>query len=173
MIVFRQADPRYPLLREHPPQPAGRWNESGQLTHYFSDTPDGAWAEFLRHEGILDAEDLACVRRAIWAVDIGDEPPDRVELSDVVLTDGHEPWSQCQRVADALRKEGESGLAAPSAALLAGGARGWRVDSGLQPGPHRDGETIALFDPRPDLIGWPVTVDGRPADDLLDRVRPL
>jgi hypothetical protein len=40
------------------------------LTHYFTDTPDGAWAEFLRHEAIFDPEDLLTVRRAPWAVDI-------------------------------------------------------------------------------------------------------
>ena len=34
--------------------------------HYFSDTPDGAWAEFLCHEEITDPEDLPGIRRALW-----------------------------------------------------------------------------------------------------------
>ena len=63
------------------------------------------------------------------------------------------------------------GIAAPSAALNAGGARGWRVDGGLQPGPDRDGMVFALFGRRPDLIGWAATVDARPNPDLLPRVR--
>ena len=51
MIVFRQADPRYPFLWESPDQPAGRWHGPGEgPAHYFSDTPVGAWAELLRHE---------------------------------------------------------------------------------------------------------------------------
>ena len=70
MIAFRHADPRFPFLWEDSSQPAGRWNMPGQLTHYFADTPDGAWAEFLRHEEIFDPEDLLTVRRALWAVDI-------------------------------------------------------------------------------------------------------
>ena len=68
MIAFRHADPRFPFLWEDSSQPAGRWNTAGQLTHYFTDTPDGAWAEFLRHEEIFDPEDLLTVRRAPWAV---------------------------------------------------------------------------------------------------------
>ena len=52
MIAFRHADPRFPFLREDSSQHVGRWNGTGELTHYFCDTPDGAWAEFLRHEEI-------------------------------------------------------------------------------------------------------------------------
>ena len=59
MIAFRHADPRFPFLREDSSQPAGRWNAPGELTHYFCDTPDGAWAEFLRHEEIDDPEDIS------------------------------------------------------------------------------------------------------------------
>ena len=71
---------RFAFLREHPPQSAGRWNTRDELTHYFCDTPDGAWAEFLRHEEIVDAEDLPTIRRDLWAVDIGDEPGAQPEL---------------------------------------------------------------------------------------------
>ena len=54
MIAYRHANPRFPFLREESSQAAGRWNAPGELTHYFCDTPDGAWAEFLRHEEIRD-----------------------------------------------------------------------------------------------------------------------
>ena len=171
MIAFRHTDPRYPFLWEHASQPAGRWNAPGELTHYFSDTPDGAWAEFLRHEEILDPEDLPTIRRALWAVDIGDEPSASPELPQQTLTGGPASWPACQRRASALREMGVRGITAPSAALPPGGAHGWRVDGGLQPGPARDGKVFALFGSRPDLVGWAATVDGRPGEELLARVR--
>lgn len=171
MIAFRHADPRFPFLWEDSSQPAGRWNEAGRLTHYFTDTPDGAWAEFLRHEEIVDPADLQTVRRALWVVEIGDEPAVRPELAPESLTGGWESWSACQEEADRLRSSGASGLTAPSAALRSGGAHGWRVDGGFQSGPARDGKVFALFGSCPDLVGWPATVAGRPGEDLLGRVR--
>ena len=75
MIGFRQADPRYPFLWSDPSQPAARWHGEGDgPAHYFADTPDGAWAELLRHEEIHDPADVATFRRALWAVELGDEP---------------------------------------------------------------------------------------------------
>src|SRR5690606_7733130 len=74
VIVFRQADSRVPPLWETSDQPAGRWHGDGEgPAHYFADTPDGAWAEFLRHEEITDPADLEGVRRRLWAVEIGDD----------------------------------------------------------------------------------------------------
>jgi len=55
--------------------------------------------------------------------------------------------------------------------LREGAAHGWRVDGGPQPAAPRDGRVIVLFGRRPDLVGWLATVDGRPAEDLLARVR--
>ena len=171
MIAFRHVDPRFPFVWEDSSQPAGRWNAPGQLTHYFTDTPDGAWAEFLRHEEIVDPADLQTVRRALWAVDIGDEPAAHPELGLEALAGGPESWSDCQREADRLRSDGSLGLTAPSAALRSGGAHGWRVNGGLQAGPVRDGKVFALFGPRPDVIGWLAATGGRPDEELLDRVR--
>jgi hypothetical protein len=75
MIGFRQADPRYPFLWSDPSQPAARWHADGEgPAHYFADTPDGAWAELLRHEEIHDPADVVTIRRALWAVELGDEP---------------------------------------------------------------------------------------------------
>ena len=62
------------------------------------------------------------------------------------------------------------GITAPSAALYQGGAHRWRVDSGLQSGPERNGMVIALFGPRPDLVGRAATIEGRPSEELLESV---
>ena len=171
MIAFRHTDPRFPFLRETPAPTGGRWNHAGELAHCFSDTPDGAWAEFLRHEEIHDPEDLPHVRRALWAVEVADLPAARPALAAEVLTGGQQSWAACRREAVRLRREGHAGLVAPSAALVTGGAHGFRVEGGERPGPPRDGVTIVLFGTRPDLIGWQAVASGGPAPDLLDRVR--
>jgi hypothetical protein len=72
-----------------------------------------------------------------------------------------------------LRKAGARGLVAPSAALEPEGARGSRVDEGLKPGPAREPKVIVLFGRRPDVVGWAVVEEGRPAGSLLGHVRPL
>lgn len=166
MIVFRHADPRFPFLREDSSQPAGRWNAAGELTHYFCDTPDGAWAEFLRHEEIDDPRDILTIRRALWAVEIGQPPSLRPDLPGETLTGGLETWQACQRFAQGHRANTD-GIITHSAALRPGGAHGWRVEAGVRPGPARDGQVIALFGPRPDLVGWKAAEESRPGEELL------
>jgi RES domain len=171
MIVFRQTDARYPFLWESDAQPAGRWHARGDgPAHYFADTPDGAWAEFLRHEEITDLEDLATIRRQMWAVEIGDSRPERVGLPQDVLTGGFETYPRCQAEARRLRERGARRIAAPSAALRRGGARGCMVANGVHEAESRDGAVIVLFGPPADLIGWVAAEAARPPDDLLDRV---
>jgi hypothetical protein len=41
----------------------------------------------------------------------------------------------------------------------------------LRKGALRDGTVIALFGPRPDLLGWEAVHEGRPSAGLLGRVR--
>lgn len=174
MIVFRQTDPRFPFLWEDASQPEGRWHAPGDgPVHYFADTPDGAWAELLRHEEITDPLDVLTIRRAIWAVEIPDGPYTEPRLPMRTLTGGAESYPRCQAEARRLRAEGERSLTAPSAALLPGRARGVRVDAGLQDGPPRDGRVFALFGARPDLVGWAAAAEGRPAPSLLSSVRSL
>ena len=143
---------------------------AGELSHCFCDTPDGAWAEFLRHEEITDPADLLTIRRALWAVDIGEPTSLEPDLPQEVLTGGPEKWPACREFAQTCRA-GEDCITAPSAALHSGGAHGWRVDGGPQRGPVRDGTVIALFGPRPDLVGWAATIEGRPSEQLLANVR--
>lgn len=172
MIVFRHADPRFPFLWEDDAQPSARWHAEGEgPVQYLSDTPDGAWAEFVRHEELRTPDDLGTVRRAIWTVEIDDEPGREPELPLAVLTGGPPSYAACQNEARRLRAAGATRLVATAAALLPGDARGWRVDGGLQPGPPRDGKTIVLFGRQPDIVGWAATAAGQPRADLLFKVR--
>jgi hypothetical protein len=175
MIVYRHADPRFPFLWESLDQPPARWNGPGEgPVQYFADTPDGAWAEFLRHEGISQAGELVGIRRSMWAIEMPDDPaPATPALRQPVLSGGTGTYRECQKEARRLRAQGARSLRAPSAALIAGGARGWRVDGGLQPAAGRDGFVLAVFGPRPDLVGWAVALAGHPQADLLARVRRL
>ncbi|MGH7388322.1 MAG: RES domain-containing protein [Candidatus Rokuibacteriota bacterium] len=174
MIAFRHGDPRYPFFWEDGAQPAARWHAAGEgPVQYLCDTPDGAWAEFLRHEEIRTPEDLVTVRRALWAIDVGDEPRASAELPREILGGGPETYRACQAEARRLRAGGATGFVAPAAALLPGGARGWRTDGGLQPADSRDGRVIVLFGRRPELVGWAATAAGRPRDDVLAKTRYL
>jgi len=175
MIVYRHADPRFPFLWEDAEQPAARWHGTGEgPVQYFSDTPDGAWAEFLRHEGITDESELVNVRRALWAIEVPDNlAPAIPRLAEPILTGGMETYEVCQKEARRLRARGAKALHAPSAALLSGGARGWRVDGGLQHGPSRDGIVLAVFGLQHYAVGWAAAFLGRPRSDLLTLVRHL
>jgi hypothetical protein len=174
VIVFRHTDPRFPFLWETAGQPASRWNwDGGGPVNTFADTPEGAWAELLRHEEITDPGDVLEVRRSLWAVEIGELPTARPRLPRTTMTGGVRSYPACRREASRLRERGGSGFVAPSAALVTGGAHGWRVAGGLRRGPRRDGRVIVLFGERHDLLGWEAVYQGRPSDLLLRRVRRL
>jgi hypothetical protein len=171
VIVYRHADTRLPFLWESAEQPAARWHADGEgPVQYFSETPDGAWAEFLRHEEIIEPSDLDGVRRAMWAVDVPEQEFAEPPLTAEVVTGGPETYAACREEAGLLRANGATGLAAPSAALLSGTPSGWQVDGGMRSGPILGERTIALFGRRPDLTGWAACAAGRPRADLLDRV---
>jgi hypothetical protein len=172
MIVFRQTDRRFPVLWEGGDQPPGRWHAAGEgPAHYFAETPDGAWAEFLRHEEITDPADLATIRRQMWAVDIGDAPAASIDAAFNLTLGGPESYPPCQAAARRLRDGGARHLRVPAAALVPGGARGVVVKNGPQPAPPRDGAVIVIFGPPDSLVGWAAAGDARPPDDLLPRVR--
>jgi hypothetical protein len=173
VIGYRHVDPRLPFLWEGPDQPAGRWHGDGEgPAHYLAETPDGAWAEFLRHEEIDDPQDLATIRRAIWAIEVPDDEPEASpKLTRAVLTGGRDTYEECQAKARRLRARGATRLRAPSAALRPGSS-GWRVDGGLRPGRVHAESVVVLFGRRPDLVGWRCAI-GAPAADLLGRVRPI
>lgn len=174
MILFRCAPSGYPFLWEDgQAQPAGRWHAAGAgPAQYLADTPDGAWAEIVRHLEITEPIDLVGIRETLWAVELPDDPsPARPELGARTLTGGRESYRACQAEAQRLRSAGATTIAAPSAALRRGEARGWRVEHGVRPGPDREGHVIVFFGGRPDLVAWRASVDGRPDDALLAKVR--
>ena len=173
MIWFRSVDQRWPFLWEVDLQPPGRWHGAGEgPAAYLADTPDGAWAEFLRHEEITDASELGGIERSLWALDVPDQSAGEPLLSDGVLHGGTESYTHCQEEARRLRRLGFSAIEAPSAALLDGGARGENVRGGLVDAGDRDGRVLVLFGEQSTLRGW-LGADGRPRPRLLPLVRPL
>src|SRR5438270_749917 len=147
VIVYRHADPRFPFLWESADQPPARWHGPGEgPVQYFADTPDGAWAEFVRHEGITEESELANVRRALWAVEVPDDlPAETPRLAGALLTGGFDTYEECRTETRRLRSNGAAAMRVTSAALLPGCARGWKVDGGLQPAAERDGTVLAVF----------------------------
>ena len=139
--------------------------------HDVAETPDGAWPEFLRHEEIVDPIDVRGIRRAMWVVSIEGERLEETRLSDETLRGGPATYPDCREEARRLRGEGASGLVAPSAALEPGASVRCRVDGGLIREPREDSVTIALFGPRPALVGFLASPRARPAEDLVGSVR--
>lgn len=174
---YRNGDVRYPFGWATTDQPPARWHAHGRgPACYLANTPDGAWAEFLRHEEISDPADLASIRRRLWAVEV---PPGELDeaarpgLDDGVLTGGVGSHPACQVEADRLRRDGAAAVRTPSAALVRGGAGGQRGADALVEAPPRDGEVLVLFGARPGLRGWAASDVGSPTARVLARTVPL
>ena len=153
---FRHADHRYPFLWESAAQPAGRWHADGDgPCQYLADTPDGAWAEFLRHEEITDPDDLPGITRSLWAIEV----PDPVlagahHAAAPDMTGGPASYPSCQDYARTQRGRGVT-------------------DNGLRDADNRDGATWVLFGSRPDLRGWRIVERGAPPARVLGLTRHL
>jgi hypothetical protein len=175
VIGFRHCDSRYPFLWEDDSQPPARWHGAGEgPAQYLTVTPDGAWAEFLRHEELREPEDLAGLRRSIWAIEVPDhEDAATPELAEAVLVGGEHTYPDCRSEACRLRQLGVTALRTPSAALVGGGAGGQRVEGDLREAAARDGSVLVLFGRRPDLRGWLCAEAGRPSTRLLQLVHHL
>lgn len=177
MIWFRQVDPRRPFLWESPRQVAGRWHAADEgPVQYLSDTPDGAWAEFLRHEGIDDPTTLSVIRRRLWAVEVPEnsEQIGRPRLFARTVRGGLETYPACQEEARRLRRGGATAVEAPTAGLVPGGARGQTVRGRhLVEAPARDGRTLALFGVRRELRGWTCADEAGPSERVLALVNHL
>ena len=176
-LGFRHCDPRFPFLWQTAEQPAARWHGADEgPANYFADTPTGAWAEFLRHEGITDAADLPGVRRSLWAVELpAVAAADLVQpdLPDALRYGDESSYPRCQDASRQARASGQRWLKAPSAALLPGEARGWTAAPALvRELPARPGWVWVYFGACP-FVGWPVVEAGQPPAAVLLMVRPL
>lgn len=176
MIWYRHADARYPFLWEDAAQPSARWHGAGEgPANYFADTPDGAWAEFLRHEEITSLEDLAGVSRAIWAVKVLDSTAERPSIAHSDQIGDEDSYVVCQEEARTLRLLGATRLIAPSAALQSGSAAGWGVDEGeFRMPPPRDGHILVIFggpNGTHEIEGWMAAFDARPPVRVILAVR--
>lgn len=174
-IGFRHSDPRFGFMWQTTAQPPARWHGNGEgPANYFADTPVGAWAEFVRHEGITDVADLAGVKRSLWAVELPDGGYEAPALPIDVLTGGIDSYKACQDEARRLRGGGATRLHASGAALIAGGAQGWfATDTGVTPAaPARDGLVWVLFGVQ-QLRGWIAVDGGSPPPAVLPFVRTM
>lgn len=173
-IGYRHCDPRYPFVWQSASQPAARWHAAGDgPANYFSDTSSGAWAEFLRHEGITDPADLAGVRRSLWAVELPDDGYATPVLPQATLLGDESSYPDCQAEARRMRASGVERIEVVGAALLPGGARGWQSLGTVTPAPTpRDGKVFVLFGPC-DAVGWIAVDAGAPPALVLPLVRPL
>ena len=173
MTWYRHCDARYPFLWEDSAQPPARWHGPGEgPANYFADTPNGAWAEFLRHEEITELEDLAGVRRAIWAVDVAADGSAIPALVAEQMFGDEASYAACQQEARTVRLLGHTSLVAPSAALKPGEAAGWSVEHGEYRRPERDGTVLVVFGaPSPAIEGWQAAADARPSVRVLMAVR--
>ena len=179
MMTFRTCDSRFPFfwgLRAGPHQRSARWHALGEgPVQYLADTPNGAWAELLRHEEIRTVEDLQGLAATLWAIDVELPEPIAVTplLPDTRLLGGRESYADCQDAARRLRAGGARAMTAPSAALLPGGASGAHSAEQLSPEKSRDGRVFVIFGTAPLATGWRAAAPGGPSAELLPHVRQL
>jgi hypothetical protein len=175
-ILFRHADRRYGFTWASGAQPAARWHDDGDgPVQYLASTPEGAWAEFLRHEEITDPYELDGVTRRVWAIEVPDELVENavaVPVSKRVATGDPGTYPACRAAAAAQVAAGTTVLKAPSSALDE--ERGHlSVDGALNVGSARPAFNYVVFEPGQGWVGWMCHDTGAPDPDLLDRVRPL
>jgi RES domain-containing protein len=171
--LYRQCDSRYAFLWASARQPEGRWHalDDGPV-QYLANSPDGAWAELLRHEEIHEIDDLAGISRALWAVELAEVPEARPNLDDATARGDQDSYAACQVEAKRIREARNEGLVAPSAALRGGEVRPWRaVGEANVSADERSASVVVLFGPRSDLDGWLVVDGGAPPAHVLSRVR--
>ncbi len=169
-VAFRYADYDTPLWVRANTEP-GRWHFARtEPTQYLCLSPDGCWADLIRHENLRSEIDVALVRMPLWVLKINEEriadyrsfekaeaagfPPD-------ALID--EDWERCQAEAERLKDLGFRGVLSPAAALagdvalsLFGGRRavGWEEEPCLT-----------------SAIPAKVVTVGAPPTGLVERVR--
>jgi hypothetical protein len=153
------------VLWESSQQPAARWHALGDgPVQYFASSPEGAWAEWLRHEEIRNPDELNDVIRVLWAADLGEAALAKPDLPLKVLL-GND-YAPCQKEAKRLQDLGEAGLETLSAALTY--TLFYRTDNGTK---TEEGAALVyvLFASQPQLEASRASIGGIP--NILERVR--
>ena len=173
MHCYRVADRRYPFVWVTADQPPGRWHAAGEgPCHYLASSAKGAWAEVIRHEEIVDVDDVLDLDLSLWGVETP-RPTEEPRLAHSTLTGDRGTYPACQEDGRRLRADGVGGLVAPTAAVLSGVAEQQSVG--------RDGsfvvtlvptETVVWFGAPHTLVAMPAA-EGHPDPGVLSDVRPL
>jgi hypothetical protein len=175
LTTFRVVDVRFPPFWADPQQPDGRWHTAGQgPCHYLATTPEGAWAEVIRHEALRDPEDVADLHRSTWVVEAPD-PPHHVDVPGTQAALFRISYRRCQEAARRLRDDGVRSFWADSAALPKAAARVRSVGSdGRLRSARRRSEVVVVFGSAfvRGLQAQHAT-DGHPDPNLTDRVQHL
>lgn len=146
-VAFRYSDYDTPLWAR-PNTEDGRWHLARtDPTQYLCLSPDGCWADLMRHEDLRTEIDVTLVRMPLWVLKLSEEriadystfdKAETAEFPPDALVD--EDWQRCQAEAERLKNLGYRGVLAPAAALpgeialtLFGGRRavGWNEEPGL------------------------------------------
>src|SRR5439155_19648495 len=123
---------------------------------------------------LTEEADLAGVDRSLGAVEIPEAAYPKPNLPRSTLLGGLLTYTDCQDEARRLRQGGAQCLAAPSAALLPRGARGWVAMPNIQAAHgSRSGKVWVWFGARPDFVAWPAVEGGTPPSRVLPLVRHL
>jgi hypothetical protein len=170
ITLFRQCDSRFAFLWASARQPEGRWHAPGDgPVQYLANSPDGAWAELLRHEEIDEIDDLEGIARALWAVELPEVPSARPNLDDATVH-GDRARTACQ-VKPSGFVSWERGLVAPSAALRGGEVRRGERSAKRTSRPANTLRRWSCSSSAPDLDGWLMVDRGAPPSHVLADVR--
>lgn len=176
LTTFRVVDVRFPPFWADTSQPEGRWHAEGEgPCHYLSTTPEGAWAEVLRHEALREPDDVADLHRSLWFVEAPEPPIDAHPDVPNTRALARVPYRQCQEAARALRAEGLQGFEADSAALPKAGARVRSIEAEGRLQSARRRSDVMVFFGSAFVRGLHAqhAADGHPEPELTRRVHHL
>lgn len=110
-------------------QESGRWHREGEsLVQYLALSSDGAWAEYVRYEGIRTDPRRRRAHRSLWQLRVAADGIADLSTFDAWAACGLDPGiavgdhADSQVLASELRAAGYGGVLSPSAALDAAGA---------------------------------------------------
>jgi RES domain-containing protein len=130
-VAYREVGDRFPTFwhpgshRRPTEEPSARWHRQGEgYAQYCSLETDGAWAEFVRFEGIRTEDDRIEYRARLWQLWITETDIADLSTFDKIAACGLDPaifvdddHSACQALADELHAAGYRGLLSPSASF--------------------------------------------------------